>query len=356
MIKQTQVYQSIRQEILNGIWKPGDKLPTELEYVRKLGISRNTLRGGMKKLEEEDLIERIKSKGTFVKFPKAEPEDKNISLLVPCCEYLQCCGIHFIKLMFELIAEAAAVGWRITPVIFSRTNDPKDVWLENLSHIRQNSRIVIYHDWYASYFKTLRAIGARVAYVDNEWDLSGKREPFNSWMKFIEQDRLAARKCFAFLRDSGCRKIALAMRDLNFPSNTLADEYSLLCREYGSPRMAIPTTDGTEGIAMQYRRDRFDGILLHCNEQALPRKPLREALGLPPDMPLAVIPQKLEGFFAKNEGNTAVIEYPLTSLARDIVRKLVGGTYTPQKSFYAPSLRKDGKELFADMEMNRGER
>ena len=63
---------------------PGEQLPHETDLASELGISRNTLRAALSGLEEEQLLKRIKGKGTFV----AEREKPLITLLLPCENFL----------------------------------------------------------------------------------------------------------------------------------------------------------------------------------------------------------------------------------------------------------------------------
>ena len=349
MIKQNKIYQMIRREILCGVWKPGDQLPTENEYARKFDIARNTLRAGLKKLEDEGFIERIKSKGTFVKLPKVNQEEKNISLLVPCCEYFQYIGLHFMKLMFELIAEAAAVGWRVTPVIYSRTNNPKDIWWENLSHFNEDSRIVVDRKWFSPYFETLTGIGSFVAFVNNDSLVRDETEQFTSqWMNFIEEDRTAARKAFRFLRDSGCRKIAISMADCESPGNSLIWEYRELVRfahmEENIISLAGKAANVGDRVRNAYAQKKFDGLIIHCNELELSRSgDFRKYFGLPDDLPVVAIPNKTENIYQAEK--IPVIEYRIRELAHDIVKHLIGGQRIPGKQFYAPKLTVCGREV-----------
>lgn len=61
-----QVTERIVQDIRQGVHPPGSQLPTEQEYVRRLGVSRITVKRAMTTLERQGLIRRFRGKGTFV--------------------------------------------------------------------------------------------------------------------------------------------------------------------------------------------------------------------------------------------------------------------------------------------------
>lgn len=62
-----QVYEYIQEQIANGIWKPGQKIPSEIELAKKLNISRMTLRTGVQKTNLMGITETRVGEGTFVK-------------------------------------------------------------------------------------------------------------------------------------------------------------------------------------------------------------------------------------------------------------------------------------------------
>lgn len=60
------VYDHFVQEILNNKYKPGDKLPTELEISSQFNVSRITIKKAMELLTEANYVNRISGKGTYV--------------------------------------------------------------------------------------------------------------------------------------------------------------------------------------------------------------------------------------------------------------------------------------------------
>ncbi|MBF8720131.1 FadR/GntR family transcriptional regulator [Pseudomonas guariconensis] len=56
----------LTQRILLGIFKPGDKLPSESSIVREQGVSRTVVREALSKLQASGLVETRHGVGTFV--------------------------------------------------------------------------------------------------------------------------------------------------------------------------------------------------------------------------------------------------------------------------------------------------
>ncbi|WP_026692430.1 GntR family transcriptional regulator [Peribacillus kribbensis] len=61
-----QVIDRIKQDIESGVYKEKEKLPSEFDLAKQLGVSRATLREALRILEEENVIIRRHGVGTFV--------------------------------------------------------------------------------------------------------------------------------------------------------------------------------------------------------------------------------------------------------------------------------------------------
>lgn len=59
-------YHFIKEKILDGSYKPSQRL-TEIELSEVIGVSRNTIKKALLKLEQENLVEIEKNKGAFIK-------------------------------------------------------------------------------------------------------------------------------------------------------------------------------------------------------------------------------------------------------------------------------------------------
>ena len=64
--------ETLREDIAQGVYKPGDALPTEHELMRRYALSCTTVRRAVHDLAREGLIYRQAGKGTFVRRAKLE--------------------------------------------------------------------------------------------------------------------------------------------------------------------------------------------------------------------------------------------------------------------------------------------
>lgn len=71
------IMQRITDSLISGELKPGDKIPTEVEFSERLGVSRNAVREAVKVLVAFGVLEIKRSEGTFV------VEEYNHKLLDP---------------------------------------------------------------------------------------------------------------------------------------------------------------------------------------------------------------------------------------------------------------------------------
>ncbi len=61
------LFNQVKDEILQGVYKSGEKIPGENEIAEKYGMSRQTVRQALSMLEQENFIERKQGSGTYIK-------------------------------------------------------------------------------------------------------------------------------------------------------------------------------------------------------------------------------------------------------------------------------------------------
>src|SRR5947208_9682541 len=62
----TQVATRLRQEVRQGVYHTGQRLPAEVDLARQLGVSRGTVRQALTALLNEGLLQTVPGRGTFV--------------------------------------------------------------------------------------------------------------------------------------------------------------------------------------------------------------------------------------------------------------------------------------------------
>lgn len=69
-----QVKESLVRRLIDGVWQPGQLIPSEIELAREIGVSQGTVRKALDAMTDENLLVRRQGRGTFV----AEPEEGRI--------------------------------------------------------------------------------------------------------------------------------------------------------------------------------------------------------------------------------------------------------------------------------------
>ena len=60
------IMQYMKEQITNGTWKVGEKIPSENDLCEKLGYSRTSVRSALQKYNVLGILRSEKGRGTFV--------------------------------------------------------------------------------------------------------------------------------------------------------------------------------------------------------------------------------------------------------------------------------------------------
>jgi len=115
--KHQRILEFVRQAILGGTYKAGDRLPTDGQLMRQFSTSRPTVARAMRDLEMEGYLERRAGSGSFVRVP-AQSKPSLIGILTPevgehelfqpiCSEIALQCQKHNLSLLW---ADSAVNG------------------------------------------------------------------------------------------------------------------------------------------------------------------------------------------------------------------------------------------------------
>lgn len=86
-----QVYNEIKNNIDNGVWKEGSQIPTEHNLMKEFNVSRDTIRKALSKLLQEGYVRRQAGKGTFVRKNKSKYK---LTRLESFTEQMKARGLH----------------------------------------------------------------------------------------------------------------------------------------------------------------------------------------------------------------------------------------------------------------------
>ncbi|MDY0405827.1 GntR family transcriptional regulator [Virgibacillus sp. 179-BFC.A HS] len=122
-----QVIDKIKEDINNGEYAEGEKLPSEFQLSKELGVSRATLREALRVLEEENVIIRRHGVGTFV-----NPKPVFSS------------GIEILSSVTSMIEESgkkAASQFLSTEIMEATAEDKKNFAPKKVSHLISVERV-----------------------------------------------------------------------------------------------------------------------------------------------------------------------------------------------------------------------
>ncbi len=139
--KKDLIYRRLKEEILSGKYPPGSKFPREVEFAAELGVAFVTLRSALKQLEEDGLITRLRSRGTFVNDPRsARPlsreEKPKILLAMRGDQKTENITVNVFnrQLALGVFSQAAYHGMSADLKVFS----PETSWEEEAVYARNN--------------------------------------------------------------------------------------------------------------------------------------------------------------------------------------------------------------------------
>jgi len=69
-----QVKDSLVRRLIDGAWRPGQLIPSEMELAREIGVSQGTIRKALDAMTADSLLVRRQGRGTFV----SEPEESRL--------------------------------------------------------------------------------------------------------------------------------------------------------------------------------------------------------------------------------------------------------------------------------------
>jgi LacI family transcriptional regulator len=79
----TRVTARVRDDVRGGRYSPGDRLPSEIDLARQLGVSRGTVRQALVALLDEGVLQTVPGRGTFVRDGSSQRAVGLIGMILP---------------------------------------------------------------------------------------------------------------------------------------------------------------------------------------------------------------------------------------------------------------------------------
>ncbi len=73
------IREELRRRVLEGVYRPGQRIPSEPSLAREFGVSRGTVERAIRGLVEEGVLVREQGRGTFVAYPALESTSFRLS-------------------------------------------------------------------------------------------------------------------------------------------------------------------------------------------------------------------------------------------------------------------------------------
>ena len=112
---------AIRNDITNGVYSYGERMPSETELGEHYGVSRITVRRAVQELEEEGMLERKQGKGTFVRHVKVESKMDSIQ---------------------GFTDSLSGSGHKVSRVIHANQIVPAEEWVAEALHLEKQAPVI----------------------------------------------------------------------------------------------------------------------------------------------------------------------------------------------------------------------
>ncbi len=313
--KSRELYETLSEQIRDGVLPPGMLLPREVEMAGEFGVARDTLRSALRELEADGLIRRVRGQGTFV---AALDKPLTVTYLLPCADYEKASGISsrrtHSEMLFGLLQAAANCNCKVEALPLTATNDPKDINWGLLADLDANSRVILAGEWFKEVFPLLLEKNCRVGLI---WHEGSARQSFLERWQIWETGRTGGLlQLAALLQKRGRRRIAIS----RLPGLTSYDVPGI---------QEIITGDEIGKIRRELGKHDFDALIV---DNAIirnfdSRRSLHENFGLPENIQIVLADRNCYEDVITRE--TASAYYPYQEIAKQMLAELIPGRYQP---------------------------
>ncbi|HLS89952.1 MAG TPA: GntR family transcriptional regulator [Limnochordia bacterium] len=217
-----QVKDALQRQIENGVYGPGQPIPTELELCEQYGVSRHTVRQALAKLVQEGVVYRIPGKGTFVarQRPRANIATDTITIILAGVK-----DYFALRLLEGVEAVATAEGWTLTFANSKFTLEEQSRLIDEAVAAGSEGFIIMPVDppqlpedeSHLAPFRALHELGIPVVFVDRYYDGL-------DYDAVVSDNVGGMMQAVAHLVELGHKKIGFVSTD-NFQTSSVSDRY-----------------------------------------------------------------------------------------------------------------------------------
>lgn len=105
-----QIVDSIKEQVIKGILKPGDQLPSVRQLASMLTVNANTVMKAYSELERQEVIETVRGKGAFIAMTSSQSvSEKQLAELRTTLK-TSCITMHYMGMSKEqVLAEMSRI-------------------------------------------------------------------------------------------------------------------------------------------------------------------------------------------------------------------------------------------------------
>lgn len=338
--KRRKIYECLKSRFRSGEFYPGSRLPKETELAMEYSVALETMRSVLKLLEDEQLIDRIKGKGTFASKPMISRRP-SITYLLPCPGFMHWNDLSssiLREILFGCMEAAFKLDLNIESVPISPTNNADDIDWTKLEHLNADSRVVLPGWWFKKIFPLLHERKCRVAGFLPSYNNPGYSHITDSWLVLELCEAKACEDALRHLLQCGCREIALAAGYLSERNNPYQEVYERVITRIPSRGQSILYDIPLNASLGSLRRDlshlwrqtKFDGMFLGEYQTSNTQWSLNRNLGLPESVKIITAYDSENNL--KLSPQVSALGRPYRQIGFDAVTALTQNAFTPGRS------------------------
>lgn len=279
------IYQELYDLVVNSL--PGTRLPSENALAAKFKVARMTVAWAFKKLERENLIERRKGSGSFVKGVRT------VTYFLPtmdCLTRQDGNGAIHRQIMQGLMRGAENLQLRFETMVPCLENSRFKYTPRLMTSLNSGSLVVLTY-WFGEMFHILAEKRIRTAMVCNQENCRGLKQYMTDWFVCEGKRRFAVRKVLQLLQEKSCRKIAITNLYPEDRHHPITETYLEYIQEKSGmpviinlPKLLLAPCQSRSilqsHLQAAYEKEKFDALLINTGQMFL-GKNINEYCGLP---------------------------------------------------------------------------